>query len=300
MATPEEQKSKLQASRARIQNKQLSATRFEMGRKHFGVEDTERPGELLHTQATRAAGAEDLFDVGELEAKRKASLFSNRLQNLLGRKPADSKNEQETSEEQEEDEQEEQEQQQQNQQRSSLLRQAIVSQMMESKSDEGEDEKKNASQDAIRKEVKKKAKAAFRRGMIIVIDLIAAALDLGTSGISFIIDFFVYIFTFGWLNLEMIYGTHIAKRKSKFISPLSWDPIPMPVDPNGLLLQGFVIAADIALGVAVVIMGAGGMCLLHDYVQVVSSPIHVGTGLASGGTGDLCLGGIISLMINGL
>ncbi|MFA4845054.1 MAG: pre-toxin TG domain-containing protein [Patescibacteria group bacterium] len=239
-------------------------------------------------------------------ADRKATMLASRAKNLGGglpplpSQPYQPLNRQETRDADDQEAQEEQEEQElQQQQRSSLLQQATMSQMNESQDDSEGDKKKNAAQDAMRKEVKKKAKAAFKRGFIFVIGIIAAALDLGTAGISFIIDIFVYIFSFGWLNVEMIYGTHIAKGKSKLISPLSWDPIPMPVDPNGFWLQGLVVTADIALGVAIVIFGAGGMCILHDYVKLLSDPLKVGYAIAGGG-GDLCLGGIMSLVVNGL
>ncbi|MBI5793921.1 hypothetical protein HZA87_02420, partial [Candidatus Uhrbacteria bacterium] len=80
-----------------------------------------------------------------------------------------------------------------------------------------------------------------------------------------------------------------------------WFPIPLfIIDQNAIWLQGFVVAGNIALGVAIVIMGGGGMCILHDYVKLVSDPISVGAALAGGTTGDLCLGGIMSMVINGL
>ena len=205
-----------------------------------------------------------------------------------------------------EQENEEDEQEDLEQERSSFLRRAIQWQLMQLK-EAAEDEIRDQLEEQIdkqknklRAEVKKKAKAAARRGMIFILDAIAAAFDLSSSGISFIVDIFIYLFSFAWLNLEMIYGTHFAKGKSLFISPLSWEPIPMPVDPNAFWLQGLVVTADIALGVAVVVMGAGGMCILHDYVALVSDPVTVGTALASGNVGDMCLGGIMSLVINGL
>ncbi|MEK7620313.1 MAG: hypothetical protein AAB413_03705 [Patescibacteria group bacterium] len=148
-----------------------------------------------------------------------------------------------------------------------------------------------------REEVKKVAKATMRRGVMYVINLLASALDLGTSGIAFIVTFFLHLFTLGWLNLEMIYGKYFAKGKSKFVDPISWDPIPMAIDKEALILQGFVVAADIALGVAILVLSFGGFCLVHDFVKVTSSITEaalIGSSLARGESGGLCLSGIIT------
>lgn len=241
------------------------------------------------------------------DVDRKAALLSSRVQSL-GKdipllqarlpQPMQPQTAQETDEE-EAQEQEEENQEELEQQRVSMLQQALMSEMNQSQDGDQENEKGNTAQDAVRKEVKKKAKAGAKRGFIFILDLIASAFDLSTAGISFIIDIFIYLFSLSWLNLEMIYGTHFTKGKSKFISPLSWDPIPMPIDPHAFWLQGIIVAADIALGVAIVILGAGGMCILSDYVKLVSDAWNVGKAIAGGG-GDMCLGGIMSLVINGL
>lgn len=148
-----------------------------------------------------------------------------------------------------------------------------------------------------RKEIKRMAKSTLRRGSIYVIDLLASALDLSSSGISFIMDIFIYMLTLGWLNLEMFYGRHFAKGKSKFVSPISWDPIPMPVDKEAIILQGFIVTADIALGLAILVLSFGSFCIIHDYVKVMGSITEaalIGASLAQGASGGLCLGGIIS------
>lgn len=148
-----------------------------------------------------------------------------------------------------------------------------------------------------REEIKKVAKAAVRRGAIFVTNSIASAFDLGSSGISFLINIFIYMFTLGWLNLEMIYGRYFMKGKSKYVGPLSWDPIPMPVDKNAIILAGFVVAADIALGIAALVLTFSGFCILHDMVKVTSSvtqAVSIGASIAQGEAGGLCLGGIIT------
>ena len=191
---------------------------------------------------------------------------------------------------------EEEEEEIQEQERTSLLRRAIVRQKLEMQDEEQDEEKKTLAQKGKRAAVRYVFKQAMRRGFIYLINFIAASLDFAFAGISFIITCFVYLFTLGYLNLEMIYGTHIAKGKSKIISPTSWFPIPMPVDPNALILQSFIVTMDIALGVAVVIMGAGGMCIVHDYVKLVSDPLYFGFAIATDG-GDLCLGGIMKSVL---
>ncbi len=199
---------------------------------------------------------------------------------------------------------EEEEQEAQEQEQAVLYEQALLSHLIQSKrskeTEDDEEEKKTLAQKGKRAAVRYVFKQAMRRGFIFLLDFIAAACDLSSAGISFVIDIFIYAFTLGYLNLEMIYGRWIAKGKSKIISPTSWFPIPMVVDPEAIILQSFIISMDIALGVAVVVMGAGGMCILHDYVTLVSDPVAVGTALASGNVGDMCLGGIMSLVINGI
>ncbi|MDG1949338.1 MAG: hypothetical protein P8J32_00770 [bacterium] len=141
--------------------------------------------------------------------------------------------------------------------------------------------------------IKKEAKAAFRRGAIAIVDMIAAALDISSAGISFIIDIFIYMFTLGWLNLEMIYGTHLAKKKSKYVSPISWAPIPMPVDKDAILLQGFIVAADILLVVTGIGLGLTGLCLMHDMIQIQTNTVQV---IGSGGA-NLCLSTVVMSML---
>lgn len=129
----------------------------------------------------------------------------------------------------------------------------------------------------------------MRRGAIYVISALSAPL--------LIVDIIIWLFTLGWLNLEMIYGTYFAKGKSRYIEPLSWDPIPMPIDKKAIILSGFIVAADLALGVAILIISFGGFCLVHDFVKVTGSitgAAQIGASLAQGGSGGLCLGGIIS------
>ncbi|GEM_PF-6606482 len=296
MATPEEQKAKLQAARLRAQS--TSPARFEMGRKHFGITDPERSDELLHTASTRKAGAKDLFDVGELETKRKAALFSSRVMSAVGQKWQG-----EAARQAAQEEDPRFGGSQEGQDPAVRLRQgrllAFVERTMQQRvaaqqdAQQQEEAGTRREADTQREEVKKKAKAAFRRGLMVVLNVLVGALNISSAGVAFLIDGFIHLFSLGWLNLEMIYGTYFAKGKSRFISPLSWDPIPMPIDKKGILLVGFVVTADIALALAFLVMSFTGYCLIHDFVIFTASPIQTGTALAQGG-GELCLGGIIS------
>ena len=104
---------------------------------------------------------------------------------------------------------------------------------------------KQEATDKLKESVKRKAKAGLKRGMVYIIDIIAGALDVATAELMFLVDFFLYIFTFSWLNLQMFYGSFFAKGKSKFIDPLTWDPIPLPLPNQWLYLA--LLAADILL-----------------------------------------------------
>ncbi len=123
-----------------------------------------------------------------------------------------------------------------------------------------------------RKMVKKAAKNTMQRGAIYATDLIASALDLGTSGVALVVDIFVYIFTLGWLNVELFYGRLLREDKDPFISALSYDPIPMPVDPKANFLAGVVLAADAALVLAVIIMLSFNLVLIMVWVAPLLIP----------------------------
>lgn len=146
-------------------------------------------------------------------------------------------------------------------------------------------------------EVKKVAKAAMHRGLMFIINGLSSALAVGSAGIGFIITCLFQLFSLGILNLQMIYGKYFAKGKSRWIASLSWDPLPMPIDKDAIILSGFVVAADIALGVAFLVLFFGGFCIIHDFAKVTSSVTEaglIGASLAQGKSGGLCLGGIIT------
>lgn len=150
-----------------------------------------------------------------------------------------------------------------------------------------EQQAEHTRQEGIKK--KRVAKSVLRRGLMFVLSALSAPVIL--------LDVIVWTFTLGWLNLEMIYGKYFTKGKSRFVDPISWDPIPVAVDKEAIILQGFVVAADIAIGVALLVLTFGGFCLLHDYSMVTSSigaAASIGASLAQGESGGLCLSGIIS------
>lgn len=158
-------------------------------------------------------------------------------------------------------------------------------------------EEQTRAQTLKQQEVKAYMKTSIRRGAIYVVNLLASAVDLSSAGISFLINIFFYAFSLGWLNLEMFYGKHFAKGKSRYISPISWDPIPMPVDKGAIILQGFIITADLALALAILVLAVGGFCIVHDITKMTSSiagAIQIGAALAQGQGAGLCLGGILA------
>jgi len=237
---------------------------------------------------------------------RQSALQSSRFKALtlataltLAQSSATSATQQDDAPQSEDSSQNEEEQQMQIEQAQRLagIQAAIIAQTAQQLAQSQRNEQSEQETQKQREEVKKVAKATFRRGAIYVTDLLAAAFDLGSSGISFIVDIFIYLFTLGWLNLEMIYGKHFTKGKSRYVGPISWDPIPMPIDKEAVILQGFIVAADLALGLALLIFAFGGFCLIHDFVKItgsVTEAAQIGAAIAQGQSGGLCLGGIIA------
>lgn len=227
-------------------------------------------------------------NVIDLESYRRATFIAGQAAQRL-QQPANNNNAfeepQAVDEETEEEEMDFEEQQLEQSRVAQYLSKTLVTRNQLAQQNATQAQKQKETEET-REFVKKEAKAAARRGAIAIVDLIAAALDISSAGLSFLVDFFIYIFTLGWLNLEMIYGTHIAKKKSKYISPISWAPIPMPVDKDAIILQAFIVTADILILVAVVSLGFFAMCILHDITMIVS---QTGTVIGSGGS-NLCLG----------
>ena len=147
-------------------------------------------------------------------------------------------------------------------------------------------EEQQTQQEGIKK--KRVAKAVLRRGLMYILSAVSAP--------TILVGIIVWSFTLGWFNLEMIYGKYFSKGKSRFIDPISWDPIPMAIDKEAIILQGFIVAADLALGVALLVLTFGGFCFIHDYVKIldITQVMNIGAALARGENGGLCLSGIIA------
>jgi len=275
MSSPEEQKSRLQAARLRMRFKKDPLP--EANRNAFEVTDS------TQTQVDQNSSS--------TEAKRRTAFLSNRNQAQVltqqrqpssNRTPEPNPNSQIT-----------------NTNPQNRLREDRTRSRIKRTENQQKSAQKNTSQPgsgSLQNELKKKAKATFRRGAIYIVDLLAGALDLSSAGVTFVVDVMVYFFTLGWLNLELFYGTYFSKKKSRLVSPLSWDPIPMPVDKDAFILQTFVIAADLLLAIAFIMFLFGGVCLMHDYVMITTNLLEVakmGADIATGGDGGLCLGGIL-------
>jgi len=89
----------------------------------------------------------------------------------------------------------------------------------------GIDEQKKKAQEEIRKQ----AKVALRRGLTEVLTSICGALDIGSGGVTAVVNWIItYPVALVDLNLQMIWGYYITKKKSFFFPALEWSPIPMP------------------------------------------------------------------------
>ncbi|HAU66031.1 TPA: hypothetical protein DCW61_01670 [Candidatus Uhrbacteria bacterium] len=140
---------------------------------------------------------------------------------------------------------------------------------------------------------KKKQNADMLNGSLMVVGSLTTSLDAASAGTSFLFTLIFRIPILLWKNIQMIYGTHFAKGKSRFIPPISWGPIPMPADKDAILLQIKVVMADLALGITLVVVMFGGFCVVHDIAKFMASPLQTGADLAQGGS-EMCLGGIIT------
>lgn len=145
--------------------------------------------------------------------------------------------------------------------------------------------------------IKRVTRSALEQGIAYTYTLLGAAIDMSTFGISFFVNAFGYLLVFVWSNIKMIVGNFFTKGRSRIISPLSWDPIPMPIDKNAIILCGFILTANIMLALAALTFSFGGVCTMHDFSIVTSSiteAAEIGASLAQGQIGGLCFGGIIS------
>lgn len=160
----------------------------------------------------------------------------------------------------------------------------------------GQKDEDQKTTDAIRAEVRKKvkrtAKAGFKRGTAFVIGSIAAVIDMGTW-VTTIIDAFYYVAIFGWMNVQMIYGSYMAKGKSFIVDPLDWEPLPLKGVISPILLHIALIAADILIILAFSAFFGFAFLIITVIAQIIVDPAGFALNTISGAS-DL---GLISDMI---
>lgn len=212
------------------------------------------------------------------ESARRATLRSNIMhaQNPL-RQPVQATHTQEIEDGEEEEEEEEQQRQVSFQSFMQLIRikGAITdaAEISQKDDDVAKQTTVNISQDATRQAAKKMVPKAANAGA----NFLSTVLDLGTGGGALLVTIFIHLLSLGWLNVEMVYGTWIKKGKDPIVGKLSWDPIPMPVDKNGIMLQGLVIMADLIVLTVIVILFAIQILVL---LLFISPTLLVGFGIS--------------------
>jgi hypothetical protein len=106
-----------------------------------------------------------------------------------------------------------------------------------------EEQKKEAAE-----QIRKRVMSSIRRGVEQLLQGTGNAVDAGTAGCSLLVTIFMYAVTLTDLNLQMIWGYYLSKKKSFFFPALEWDPIPMPkAVPVTILHAGLVILDMIIL-----------------------------------------------------
>lgn len=122
---------------------------------------------------------------------------------------------------------------------------------------------KNKAQEEIRKQIKN----GIRRGAEELAQSIGNAIDVGTTGISTLVTIFVYAFTLVDLNLQMIWGHYITKKKSIFFPALDWTPIPMPsIVPVQILHVGLVLVDILVFGLLVLACTFSMIVMFMPYI----------------------------------
>ncbi len=133
----------------------------------------------------------------------------------------------------------------------------------------------DAATEEAQKAAKKLAKQAIPRGASFIANTLASALNLGTYGIALIVTFLVYLFSLGWLNVEMILGGWVFKGKHPIISPLQWSPIPMPIDnnpkTNSIFLTACVLAADLVLIILAITVLTTVLLIIFIFMDIVGA-----------------------------
>ncbi len=296
---PTRRRKYLAQMRQMVKDQGGSRTEFELGRKEAGISDPDLSKELLRSSRDPA---KDLFDQAEINTKRKAALYGSRLADKLGAHKlakglGEGSRQQLGNNANNDQSQAPGRSGQRDSIRERLASQIQAKQLQKQEADA--EKKKEGEGDSQQEEIKKNIKAGMRRGIVYLVDLLAAGLDMSTGGLSFFVDIFMYGFSLGWLNLEMFYGFHLAKGKSRYISPISWAPFKIPVDEKAYMLQAAILTADLALFTALAVITFGGFCFMHDYLKLLVTPIDFAAAVLAGGDG-LCFGAILSSALTGL
>ena len=135
----------------------------------------------------------------------------------------------------------------------------------------------------VKQQIKQKTKAVVKRGILYLINLLSGALDLSSGFISTLITGIIYTMTFTIWNLQMFYGSYLSgywmtKKKSKYIDPLDWEPLPIPLSP--IILHIALLAADIAIVIIGVLAIGFAAFLMGLAVEVILG--LTGGGISSG------------------
>lgn len=108
------------------------------------------------------------------------------------------------------------------------------------------------AKEKAQEEIRKQIKAGIRRGAEELAQGIGNAIDLGTAGISTLVTIFFYAFTLTDLNMQMIWGYYITKKKSIFFPALEWSPLPVPkIVPVQFLHAGIVLIDLLLIGLLI-------------------------------------------------
>jgi len=127
-------------------------------------------------------------------------------------------------------------------------------------------------ENSIQGATKKAARTAIKRGINYLANLIATAITAGTGGLAIIATGFVYLFSLGYLNVEMFWyykeGKKTGSALNYLIEPLdSWDPLPISTKmiPITILHLGILVLDFIVFILGVVIFLAVFMMVILPY-----------------------------------
>lgn len=137
---------------------------------------------------------------------------------------------------------------------------------------------REATQSAIQQETRASTKKAAKqvaqktvtRGVRWILEGIMGAIDIGSAGVGIIVTILFQLIDLAWMNVEMVYGSYIAKGKSKFIMPLDWTPLPIPLP--AIWLHILVIFVDVLVVIVFTTMMIAQFLALFILVSVMLAP----------------------------